>query len=92
MRLRTKWNKYWEVVEVEELPGCLGECRPSTRQIVLLKKQKNKWKTFIHECLHAFSFDWDIGLTETQVSKLEEAIFRALKLNKIFQFWTRLRD
>lgn len=62
----------------------LGECRPDPRQILLKngKSPTETFKTFIHETLHAIDFETkDLKLTHKQVYKLEEAIYKVLKLN-----------
>lgn len=64
----------------------LGECRPDSKQILIRNGQSptEAYKTFLHECLHAASFENEgLNLTETQVRKLEDSIFRMLKLNGI---------
>lgn len=64
-----------------------GEIRSETKQIVLWKGQSptDLYKTFLHECIHAVSDENGIKLTENQVMKLEEAVFRVLKLNKLLK-------
>jgi hypothetical protein len=75
----------YEIAYVDEFkdPTTLGEMRPSTKQIVIKNGQSNTElvKTFIHECLHAISDENDVKLTETQVGKLEHAVYRFLRLN-----------
>lgn len=94
MILRTKYNRRWECLEIDELDEgkSLGHCRYELRQIVISNKAKNKFSVLVHELLHAASYDYGIGLTERQVELLEIAIIRFLKLNKIFQIWSKLRD
>lgn len=91
MRIRTKWNKSWNIVETDYFTNSKGEredgqwgiCDPNIRQITLRKDDPAKTSTLIHEVLHAIDFDYDIGLTENQVVKLEEAIMRFVKLNSV---------
>ena len=84
-KIRLHRDLSYEVVYVDEFsdPKVVGESRPSTFQIVLKNGQSNTelFKTYLHECLHAISDEHDIGLTEKQVGKLEEAIYRFLRLN-----------
>lgn len=66
----------------------LGECRYESRQILIKHGQSptEAYKTFIHEVLHAISFEVaGLVLTENQVSKLEHAVFRLLKLNNLLE-------
>lgn len=70
----------------------LGECRYNEKQIVIKKNQSNSesMSTFIHEALHAVSFETKgLNLTEGQVYKLERSLFRMLKLNNIFDLFDR---
>lgn len=77
----------YEIVYVDEFKdgNTLGEMRPQTRQIAILNGQSNTelTKTFIHEVLHAISDENEINLTEKQVLKLENALYRVLRLNEI---------
>lgn len=61
----------------------LGECRWNPPQIVAKAGQSDKeiFSTILHESIHALDFEEDIGLTETQVLKLERGLLRMLKLN-----------
>lgn len=94
MILRTKHNKKWECLEIEELDdgAALGHCRPDTRQIIISKKSKDKWRVFLHEAIHAINFDYEIGLTENQTLKLEDALIRVMKLNRVYEFWKKMSD
>lgn len=83
MKIRTKWNKAWEVLEVESFEGGhVGECRPDTRQIVIESKHNGKLWTLLHEIIHAVSFDYDLDLTEQQVVGLEKGLSKVLILSK----------
>jgi hypothetical protein len=63
----------------------LGECRFDPPQIVIKNGQseREKFGTYAHEAIHAASEEYDIGLTETQVRKLEKALVNYLRLNKL---------
>ena len=63
----------------------VGEMRKDARQIVIKNGQSNKEliSTYIHEVLHVLSDENDVKLTESQVGKLELAIYRFLRLNGI---------
>ena len=64
----------------------LGETRLNTKQIVLKTNETDKETvhTYIHECLHAVSEEFDVGLTETQVRKLEKSLTNFLTSGNIF--------
>lgn len=61
----------------------LGRCDPNTKQIIINPNQSDTelFKTLLHEIAHAMSFEHDINLTESQVQKLELALYRLIKLN-----------
>lgn len=72
----------------------VGECRPDVRQIVIKKGQSatETFKTFLHETFHAVSLETeDMELTERQVCKLEDGIFRVLKLNGLLDILSKNR-
>jgi len=90
--IRLTAKKKYEVLIIKELDnGLYGECRQDydgLNQIVLASKQfKNKKDvliTFIHELIHAISFEYlpdKQQLTESQVMKLERGVYNVLKLN-----------
>lgn len=78
----------YEVLFVDEFPNprTLGECRPNEKQIVLKNGQSDTeiYKSYVHELFHSFSFEYPgLNLTEKQVQKLEEAMYRYERLNNI---------
>lgn len=77
----------YEILYTEDfLDGkTLGETRFNPHQIVLKTNESDKetFHTYIHECLHAASNEYDIGLTEGQVRKLEKSIQDWLKPGNI---------
>lgn len=85
-RVRITSKVEYEVLFVEEFKDgqTLGECRSDVKQIVINKNQSDTEarKTFIHETIHAIDSEEDIKLTEKQVRKLEDGIYRVLRLNK----------
>ncbi len=99
MRIRTRHNKSWQILEIDHFTNSKGEidnsvmgmCEPNNRQIIIRKEQTNKFSTLIHETIHAIDFDYGIGLSENQVMKLEEGIMRVIKLNKLFRFWESMQ-
>lgn len=82
----------YEVVYIDQFTGEVGyqygECRYEARQIVLNKNQPptELFKTFLHEYLHAISFETkNLNLTENQVRLLENSLFRSIKLNGLLK-------
>lgn len=75
----------YEIVYVDSFknPDVLGEMRPDIKQIAIKNGQSNTEliKTYIHELTHMISDENGIGLTERQVTKLEHALYRFLRLN-----------
>lgn len=73
------------VFQSDAIDPDLGQCNPNTKQIILNTKQSPKEirLTYIHELLHALSFEYEINITESQVQKLENAIYKLLLLNKL---------
>lgn len=67
----------------ENDPTCVGMMKPNEKQIVIKNGQTDieTTKTVIHECLHAIADENNIKLPESQVLKLEAAIFKFLRLN-----------
>lgn len=60
----------------------LGETRPTEKQIVLLNNMTPKltFSTFMHEVLHAISFETEAKLTENQVLEIEKTVPDLIKL------------
>jgi hypothetical protein len=70
------------VVEFPKDKEQLGESRfDELKQIIIKIGQSNKESvhTYWHECLHAASEEYEIGLTENQVLKLEKFLPNILK-------------
>jgi len=76
----------YEIVWVDRFDDVemLGECRQGTRQILIKKgdDKEEEFSTFIHEVIHALSFENDINISHKAVYGLETAIATLLKLNK----------
>ncbi len=89
--VRITRNVTYEVVWVDEFlkdAKQLGECWFDGKQIKINKNQSNTeaYKTYLHEVIHAISFETDgLNLTETQVRKLEDGLYRMYKLNGILE-------
>lgn len=85
-RIRITSKVTYEVRWTDEFkdPDQLGECCPSTKQIVIktgLKKRK-AFYVFLHEVLHAISLEHELELTEAQVEGLELGLDRLARLNR----------
>ncbi len=81
---------FYELLWSPEIVGgedCYGVTRLDSKQIVLLTGQtpRNMVHTYIHEVVHAFSEEYNIGLTETQVRKIESALHYLLKNGNVFK-------
>lgn len=79
----------YEVVWVERFdnPRQVGEMDTDLKQIRIKIDQSNKEKvmTYLHEVIHAFSDENNIGLTERQVTKLENnMLYYWLKPDNLF--------
>lgn len=86
-QIRIKRDVSYEVVWTASFPDNkqVGECRYASKQIVLKTNESptETLKTFIHETLHAISFEHPkLVLTERQVIILEIALYKVLILNK----------
>lgn len=82
-------KNFYEILWVERFddPEQVGEMFKDLKQIKLKIDQTNKEKvlTYLHEVIHAFSDENDIGLTESQVSKLEKSmLYYWLKTDNLF--------
>jgi hypothetical protein len=78
----------FEIVWVDDFPdgATAGETRFNPLQIAIKKGQSEKETvlTYLHEVIHAASYTHEIGLTETQVRKLEKALIPLLKEGNLF--------
>lgn len=66
----------------------MGECWFEAKQIKINKNQSptEAFKTFVHEALHAIQFEYpDLKLTHPQIYKLEDILYRVLKLNNYLE-------
>lgn len=77
----------YEVVWVTDFKdgNTFGETRFNPNQIAIKTGENDKETvhTFFHELLHAASEEYDIGLTEKQVRRLEKSLTDWLKLDSI---------
>lgn len=88
-KIHIRRGAHYEIVwtEKDAERGIFGETRFNTRQIVmeLGHSAKETVHTYLHELAHAVSAEYEIGLTETQVRKFEQAVYYLLKDNNIFK-------
>lgn len=88
-RVQANKSTWFEVVWVDDFKDgiTLGEMRLDTKQIVLKKNMspKETVKVFGHEIVHMFSDINNLGLTEAQVTAIEEKVlYYVLKPGNIF--------
>lgn len=76
-RVKIASKAFYEVLLIKDFHGedTWGETRFDERQIVLKADLRPKLsvETYWHECLHAISQEYHVGLNEEQVLKLESA-------------------
>lgn len=70
----------YEIRVVKKMPsnlkGCVGACDPG-KHVIYIKKGLTKsqmFRTFIHECLHAIEFEFEIPIKHKTIYQLEKAI------------------
>lgn len=79
----------YEILWAEQMvtPDNLGETRFNERQIIIKRGMTDKLTvvTYLHELLHALSYEYDINLTESQVLACEKFFLYILKNDNIFK-------
>lgn len=82
-KIQTSSKRSFEVTWIDQFadPTVQGETRFHPDGIVLCTKDSDKetCHTYFHEVIHAISDTYDVGLTETQVRKLEKSLYYFLK-------------
>lgn len=70
---------------VEEGQECRGSCHSDRREIYLKESLKDTrlMETFLHECIHAISDEYDLSLTEVQVNTLGISLLSLIRDNKL---------
>lgn len=65
----------------------IGITESDKRHIVIKKGMSDQLTvvTYLHECLHAFSDENEIKLTESQILKMEKMFYYILQSNNIFR-------
>lgn len=81
-----KYEVLWTDL-IKEDPNTMGETRFQPKQIVIKTAQSHKESvsTYLHELIHAVSEEYEVGLTEAQVRKLEKAVYYMLKPGNVFK-------
>lgn len=77
IRVRDELYKIKFVRKIQgESANTQGLCDPSLHIIYIKQGQTHAetFYTFIHECMHAFEAEYDIGTAHSDVYKLEKAI------------------
>lgn len=81
-RVKIKNRVTYEVVWVDSFKdaGVLGECRFDSKQIALKsdESERETFKTFVHEVLHAMEFERGIKIPHKAIYQLEDAVFYLL--------------
>jgi hypothetical protein len=80
---RKSWYTVLRVVKPPSGDYTAGECDPNTKTIFIRINETPRQTvlTYLHEVLHAYSFEYDIGLTESQVTAMETKVFHYLLKN-----------
>jgi predicted GTPase len=83
---KVAYSILWATKEIHRAEDCYGVTHLDTKQIILTQGQtpKEAVHTYLHEILHSFSEEYDIGLTESQVRKCERALYYILKEGNVF--------
>lgn len=88
-RVQLGHTVHYEVVWADSFvdPHTMGETRFDSRQIVIKKGLTPKMTvvTFLHEVAHAYSYIYNLNLTETQVLNMEKGFYYLLKNGNIFK-------
>lgn len=81
-RLKIKNKVVYEIVWVESFadPDVLGECRFDSKQIAIKDglSEREAFKTFVHEVLHAVEFERGVKIPHRAIYQLEDAVFYLL--------------
>lgn len=88
-RVQIASSVFYKVVWVREFypNDRFGETDFQNRQILLRLDMSDKETvtTFLHECMHAFSNEYSMGLTERQILSSEAGFYYILKHRNLFK-------
>ena len=91
-RVQISKKTYYDVVWQKEITDTKGNhlCGMTNLndKVITIKMDmtaKLTIETYIHEVIHSISDEYDLGLTENQVLKMEESLPYILKLDNIFK-------
>lgn len=88
-------DSLWRVRFIRRIPADLemdsndtGACCPADHTIYIKMGQTpvERFKTFVHELIHAAEYEWQIDMPHKIVEDLEEPIYRILLDNGIIRF------
>lgn len=67
-------------------PVQVGSCDPNKHEIKILKDMSNRQTadTLLHESIHLLNFEFNLGLTESQVEGIEQGMSKIFNLNPEF--------
>jgi Zn-dependent peptidase ImmA (M78 family) len=89
-RVHVKRGVYYDVLWIEknrEQQDWVGITQLDTKQIImeLGHSDKETVHTYLHELAHAFSHEYELGLTESQVRRFEKATYYMLKSGNVLK-------
>ena len=80
--VKIKNKVIYEIVWIDQFKNehTMGECRYDSKQIAIKNDQseREKYKTFIHETLHAICEERGIKISHRAIYQLEDALFYIL--------------
>lgn len=87
-RIQLTSKVFYEIMWTDQFldPKVMGETRFSPNQIVIKSGMTPKEivVTFLHEVAHAYSAEYEMDLTESQILKFEKGLYYLLKKDNIF--------
>jgi hypothetical protein len=87
-RVQVSPKGWYEILWVDDFKDgkTLGETRFDPKQIVLMRGQSPKMtvSVYLHEYAHAYSHEWNLNLTESQVLAFEKGLYFWLKHSNLF--------
>jgi hypothetical protein len=90
-RIQIKPKSWYDVVYKPAIEYLDNECHGLTdfdKKLILMNiEQSSRLRvvTYLHEVLHAFSYEYKLGLSEKQILQIEKALYYVLKENNIFK-------
>lgn len=86
-KIRITQKITYEIVYQDEIksdPDCIGLCDPNTKHIYIKNglSKTGRIKCLLHEICHAIFDENEIKINHSEIYKIEESLFKFLKLNK----------